>query len=204
MRIFFLLTVLGIGSRAVYAQGSSSSVEWGHPISFEDFEATPLRSDTAAANISVTILLGYSNTPKGSLSFRVVAVMEKNESWIKDEFRRHHILKHEQGHFDIAHIYAKRLETTLRQKRYSENDIAALTTLYDQFLEEMNVLQIRYDRETKGGWDALAQSKWRRFIEGELRGVDGAYTSSKIGIRSLYGLCNVSKMSLKGRCEGGF
>lgn len=168
-RILFLLLVLSICSRGVPAQGSLSSIEWGQPIAYEDFEATPSKSDTAAANISVTILLGYSKTKSGALKFKVVAVMEKNESWIKEEFRKHHILKHEQGHFDIAHIYAKRLETTLRQKHYTGNDIAALNTIYDRFLEEMHVLQMRYDRETKGGWDALAQSKWRRFIDGEVK-----------------------------------
>lgn len=171
LQILLLLVLITVCSGGVSAQGASSSVEWGPPIAFKDFEATPIKSDTAAANISVTIVLGYSNTKSGALKFRVVAVMDKDESWIKDEFRTLPILRHEQGHFDIAHIYARRLEAILKQKVYTTKDIALLNTVYDQCLEEMNGLQIRYDRETKGGWDALAQSKWRRFIEEELRGV---------------------------------
>lgn len=165
-----IIIIMMIASSAakIRAQGSSS-VEWGTPIDYKDFEATPGLYDTAAANISVTILLGYSNTRTGFLKFKVVAVMDKRESWIKDEFRKDHILKHEQGHFDIAHIYAKKLETSLKQKQYTSGDIATLNRVYDRHLEEMNGLQVRYDIETKGGWDLLAQSKWRRFIQSELK-----------------------------------
>ena len=170
LRLLIIIIILSGAEARVSAQGSSS-VEWGNPILYQDFEAKPMSSDTAAANISVTILLGYSSTRAGSLKFKVVAVMEKDESWIKDEFRRDHILKHEQGHFDIAHIYAKRLESTLKQKRYTPKDVQLLNKIYDSTLEEMNALQIRYDRETSGGWNALAQSKWRRFIQNELKGL---------------------------------
>lgn len=158
-------------STAQLSAQTASSVEWGHPVSYRDFESRPHQSDTAAANISVTILLGYSSTKSGELEFRVVAVMDKDKSWIREEFKRTHILKHEQGHFDIAHVYAKKLEGDLKRRRYTSKDIGVLNAVYDRFLEEMNALQIRYDKETKGGWDALAQSKWRRFIEGELEKV---------------------------------
>jgi predicted secreted Zn-dependent protease len=94
--------------------------------------------------------------------------MDKQESWIRKEFRRDHILKHEQGHFDIAHIYAKKLEAALRLRRYSAKDVPALNSMYDRYLAQMNELQLRYDRETKGGWDVLAQSRWRRYIQEEV------------------------------------
>lgn len=163
----FLHFIALILSTGLAAQGNSS-LEWGNPITYNDFESQPNRVDTAAANISVTILLGYSNTPSGELKYKVVAVMDKDQSWIKPEFKRDHILKHEQGHFDIAHIYARKLDASLKTKRYTSKDIKALSALYDRHLEEMNELQIRYDRETSGGWNALAQSKWRRYIEREL------------------------------------
>jgi len=145
-----------------------TSLEWGKPIRYDDFKASPAPRDTAAANISVTILLGYSGKAAESLKFRVVAVMDRSESWMKTEFKRDHILRHEQGHFDIAHIYAKKLEASLEKRNYTASDLQLLNDLYDRFLREMNELQLRYDTETKGGWDDLAQSKWRRFIAMEL------------------------------------
>lgn len=170
LQIGFLSVISMLATGSLSAQGSSS-LEWGKFIEYKDFQAAPPKYDTAAANITVTILLGYSNTHSGALKFRVVAVMDKAQSWIKDEFKRDHILKHEQGHFDIAHIYAEKLGASLKQKQYTSRDIEELNRVYDKHLEEMNGLQVAYDIETKGGWDLLAQSKWRRIIEGELKKV---------------------------------
>lgn len=164
----FLLLIHVLTTRPLSAQGPSS-LEWGRFIGYKDFQASAPQYDTAAASISVTILLGYSSTKSGTLAFRVVAVMDKKQSWIKDEYKKDHILRHEQGHFDIAHIYAKKLEASLKLRQYTSRDTVALNHVYDRHLEEMNGRQIRYDVETKGGWDLLAQSKWRRIIAGELR-----------------------------------
>lgn len=147
----------------------ASSIEWGRPVTLADFESSPTAKDTAAANISVTILLGYAQGPDGLLRFKVGAVMDKDESWIREEFKNNaEVLSHEQGHFDIAHIYAKRLEAGLKGKRYKNADIKALHEIYDSFLGKMHALQVRYDRETKGGMDAAAQAQWKKFIAREL------------------------------------
>lgn len=167
--VIALWIILLLATKSTLAQGSSS-IEWGNPITYADFESEPAGSDTAAANISVTILLGYAGATDGTLKFRVVAVMDKNESWIKKEFRKDHILKHEQGHFDIAQIFALKLDVALRATRYTSRDVQILHDLYDKYLNQMNDVQLRYDKETRGGWNQLAQSKWRRYIEGELAG----------------------------------
>lgn len=165
---FALFTTAG----SLQAQ-DESSLEWGTPITAGDFLAPPNEQDTAAASISVTIVLGYFSNLQGQLKFRIVAVMDKAESWIKEEFKNdHEILLHEQGHFDIAHIYAQRLNTHLRQKKFSQNDVAALQRIYDNFLGRMHVLQIRYDEETNGGINSEAQQKWRKMIDDELSSVE--------------------------------
>ena len=147
---------------------AQSTTEWGRPVVYADFEAKPDRADTAAANISVTISLGYAKTRDGNLKYRVTAVMDKDESWIKEEFRTKEVLNHEQGHFDIAHIYAKKLEAALKTRRYMAKDVPALHALYDTFLEKMNALQLQYDKETKGGADLNAQIRWKKFIENKI------------------------------------
>ena len=164
--VFTIMLSQGLSNWAV-AQ-DASSVEWGRPITYADFEAQPNESDTAAANISVSILLGYANTKSNILRFKVVAVMDKDESWIKKGFRLDHILKHEQGHLDIAQIFARKLEGVLKKRFYTPRDVNALNTLYDDYLNQMNEVQVRYDEETRGGWDPVAQSKWRMYIESEL------------------------------------
>lgn len=163
---FFTAAIIVVStflSKGLYAQ-EATSVEWGRPVVYDDFKCPPPKSDTAAANISVTILLGYAKAKDGYLRFKVVAVMDQDESWIKPQYRNKEILTHEQGHFDIAHIYARKLEADLRKKRYTMKDVSALHSLYDNYLEQMDVLQVRYDRETRGGLDTSAQTRWREYI----------------------------------------
>lgn len=119
-------------------------------------------------------MLGYARKNDGSLRFKVAAVMDRDESWIRDQFRNAAILSHEQGHFDIAHIFARKLEADLKSKRYRVGDVAELSTLYDNFLEKMNALQMQYDRETRGGLDLKAQARWRKYIHDEINGVANA------------------------------
>jgi hypothetical protein len=92
-RLIYILALLTWHSVCVWAQGGAT-LEWGSPISYGDFESKPVETDTAAANISVTIVLGYSSGRDGDLSFRVFAAMDKDQSWIKDEYRNNEILKH--------------------------------------------------------------------------------------------------------------
>ena len=58
---FRLYTIIFVAGHCagVWAQGAST-LEWGSPISYGDFASKPGKADTAAANISVTIVLGYA------------------------------------------------------------------------------------------------------------------------------------------------
>lgn len=163
-----IIFIVGFATNTNLFAQDDASIEWGRPVMYTDFEATPNAKDTAAANISVTILLGYSAVRDGTLAFKVVAVMDKRESWIREAFKTEAVLRHEQGHFDIAHIFAKQLEKELSSRAYTTREVKTLNALYNTFLEKMNTLQLRYDKETKGGLEAGAQRRWQKYIEGEI------------------------------------
>lgn len=162
----FLFLLTGATS-GLFAQ-KNVSIEWGRPIRLEDFEAAPNEQDTAVASISVTIRLGYLINRQGVLEYDVVAVMDRDESWIKAPFRNNTILRHEQGHFDIAHIFARRLSEHLQNQDFIRADVPELHQLYDVFLNQMNAFQVQYDRETQGGLDHAVQTKWEAEIERQL------------------------------------
>jgi len=65
-------------SSPLCAQGVST-IKWGKPLTFQDFESRPTDKDTAAADISVTIMLGYSSTRDGHLKLKVAAVIDKDK-----------------------------------------------------------------------------------------------------------------------------
>lgn len=173
MERLIIALFLFAASNSLFAQGSSSrdhsSLEWGSPIVFKDFKSRPDLADTAAARISVSIQLGYYPGRDGVMKFKAAGMMERNESWIKEQYKNVEILKHEQGHFDIAHIFAKKLEKNLKEKRFTAKDINIINAVYDNFLAMMNEVQVSYDEETHGGLNRGAQARWKKFIEGELK-----------------------------------
>lgn len=133
-KLAIILLVCFATNTYLFAQ-DDASIEWGRPVMYGDFEAMPTEKDTAAANISVTILLGYSAGRDGTLAFKVAAVMDKRESWMREAFKTEAVLRHEQGHFDIAHIFAKQLETELKSTTYTNKEVKTLNALYNTFLE---------------------------------------------------------------------
>jgi hypothetical protein len=149
----------------------NSIVEWAHPISFDDFQAIPDEADTAAARISVTIELGYVPDKQGQLKFQTRALMDRSQSWVKLQHRRNYVLLHEQGHFDLAHIIAKKFENDLKAKRYTKDQVPLVEKFYDQFLEMLNQLSLEYDIQTSGGANRDEQRKWLDKIKNDLSSI---------------------------------
>jgi len=111
----------------------------------------------------------------------------KNLSWVRPGFRNPSLLAHEQGHFDLAEVYARRLEAALRAlqagaagaERVAAED-AALADFdaraldaYARWLDDALAAQDRYERETEHGADAAAQARWEARIRAWLAGSDG-------------------------------
>ncbi len=87
-------------------------------------------------------------TDRGITTFKVYAGMKKDLSWIK--YKNDSItLNHEQGHFDICEIYARKL----RQAILKAKSISDAKALYDSISGEEELEQDKYDNEntTKAG-----------------------------------------------------
>lgn len=168
MKWIGLVLALGVFPEIIFSQ-SSSSLLWGTPISFQDFQAIPDKNDSAAARISVSIGL-YQWKSNGLVRFSVKAFMEKSESWMKEKFKDEPTLRHEQGHFDIAQIFALKLSGALKDKKSKAftGDASEVKKLYDLHLQEMNRFQNRYDSATHGGLRTEIQINWQSKIRNEL------------------------------------
>src|SRR5688500_18228085 len=103
----FLVLVFWLLTHALSAQ--PDLMEWGKPLRYEDFLAKPDEKDTAAARIDVSIELGYIPDKKGLMKYQTKAFMDRSSSWMKLQHRKKYVLEHEQGHFDLAAIIAKKM-----------------------------------------------------------------------------------------------
>ncbi len=126
----------------------------GQRLSFEDFQGKPAQIDSAqqestSQNTSthrygtiVTALDVLVRTENEKTTFTIRAAMDRKSSWIRKK-RDAVTLKHEQGHFDIAEIYARMLRRDIRiAKTLKESEI-----IYNNVMEAENREHDAYDRE---------------------------------------------------------
>jgi hypothetical protein len=98
----------------------------------------------------------------------VVAVFYPGESWVRRPTESG--LIHEQGHFDITEIFARRLRKRLQEFVPKRGDLPhQLNLLYNETENERDAMEKLYDRETKHSVDSFRQARWNARIRNELK-----------------------------------
>lgn len=96
---------------------------------------------------------------------KIVAIMYKNKSWynsIED-----YVLLHEQGHFDITEIFARKFRKKMAEVKVSEIkiDVVFLTNLFNSNDIEHWDFQFQYESETQRGTNYKMQQIWNEKIK---------------------------------------
>ena len=108
-------------------------VKWqeNRRLTWEDFKAAPLKLGNTAAMTTTHLGFAY-NVTNGKVSYKIDCRFEKNKSWglVKNDW----ILKHEQGHFDIAEIFARKLNRSINEYEFNKSsfqkDLDVIRGLY--------------------------------------------------------------------------
>ena len=72
---------------------------------------------------------------------------------------------HEQLHFDITEVYARKLRQELAKTKFSKNAKAEVKEIYRNILKELNDFQNKYDSETNFSRDTVQQLIWNKKIK---------------------------------------
>ena len=79
--------------------------------------------------------------------------------------RTAYILSHEQGHFDLAEVYARKLFRKLSEYRFDANNYRKdLKKIYDDVIKEKEAIQNEYDEETRHSILKAKQAEWLKKI----------------------------------------
>jgi hypothetical protein len=81
----------------------------------------------------------------GKRAIHAYAAMKPRSSWMK--VKAPEVLKHEQGHFDLTEIYARRFEKTANDTTIASlhDYIAFLTDFYKQTMDDLQAENDKYD-----------------------------------------------------------
>ena len=139
-------------------------------LTWQDFKAkAPLDSPFSA---SVSTGMGYKwsySTSNGEIdfSYSVKSSLYRNSSWSKYTEGKENVLSHEQLHYDITELYARKLRQAL--KDYKENGNLrnirkSVTAIYESLEAERKAFQLQYDAETNHSTNKEAQLQWNEKI----------------------------------------
>jgi hypothetical protein len=140
-------------------------------LAWKDFQGNMEKNTPVAAVSSIGI--AYKAVTASSIRYllEIDAQFVKKKSCVWMEKASDPILVHEQGHFDLGEIYARKMRAKLlgTQNRYNylqlENCIKEYLNVFSDSLE---VRQAVYDRETHHSFLSSEQKQWNLLIKKEL------------------------------------
>jgi predicted secreted Zn-dependent protease len=91
--------------------------------------------------------------------YTITCHFSKSKSWVLH--KTDHILAHEQGHFDIAEVFARKLNKQMSSYVFNKNTYKTeLRNIYQGILDEKEALQNQYDAETNHSINKEKQAEW--------------------------------------------
>ncbi|MCR9228060.1 MAG: DUF922 domain-containing protein [Flavobacteriaceae bacterium] len=158
--------------------GSAQEIEQGVPwskdvrLTWKDYKGTAPVADEAAATTASGISYTYSANLlhyEVHLDFEVNAYFYPSESWYRPKLCNENTLAHEQLHFDITEIFARKMRDKLRRTSFSDDVKAEVRKIYNDILKELQGYQERYDWETNFSRNREKQLEWNLKIAEALK-----------------------------------
>ena len=118
----------------------------------------------ALTSTNIKIDFGYKNE---TLQYHIRCRFDKNKSWgrVKNDY----ILSHEQAHFDIAEIFARKLNKKMSEYKFDKDNYKTdLKKVYQDITREKEAFQDQYDNETDHSRKKEEQLSWLTKIKNML------------------------------------
>lgn len=171
-KIILLLTI----SNVIFAQrnfDNDSILIWNsdRKINWNDFKSNDKKhsyEDAVAVITPSLIIIPKTLSQKDIPNIKIVATLHKNMSWYLNN--EDYVLIHEQGHFDITEIFARKFRKKIFEAKNSEMklDLVFITTLFESIDNEHWDFQSDYESETQNGTNYNFQKKWNEKIRNVL------------------------------------
>jgi hypothetical protein len=163
-----LLIILILITKFCYSQNDTnedSLIKWGVEVNLKwsDFKKESFKKDDISAQTNTIYKITTVDKLENQISIEVSTYFNPNKSWVRTESLKNiNLLKHENGHFAIAEIIARKLRRELSICSVYSIDEAykTINDAANKYRKELKLLQSTYDKETNHSKDFLSQKKW--------------------------------------------
>lgn len=166
LRIYIVLFYCSIPTSIVQAQASNEElIEWdaNKKLTWADYKGNIDRNSDAAASTTTYLAIEY-NIKNSSFRYTIQSRFSKTRSW--GLHKTDYILSHEQGHFDLAEVFARKLHMKMSAYQFNAKTFEKdLKKIYQDVLDEKEETQNNYDKETRHSINKEKQAEWLKKIE---------------------------------------
>ncbi|MEP3208746.1 MAG: DUF922 domain-containing protein [Maribacter sp.] len=142
-------------------------------LSWDDFQGkAPLNARAAAITASgISYRFSTSGTKDNmEVDFQIDTFFYPTKSWYQPELSDEVILSHEQLHFDISELYARKMKARLAEETFTYSNVKAkVKSIYRDILKELNDFQNQYDDETNFSRNREQQLIWNEKMKNALK-----------------------------------
>ncbi len=150
----------------------------------KDGDYTYFRKEThGSAALSTIGIKSYFKFREGEKNrdLILIAYFSKKKSWgkVKSDF----VLAHEQAHFDIEEIFARKIRKQIASTKFKEKSFAKnVQNLFEKINKEKDLFHETFDYETHKHLNQDTHEKWYNIIKTELRNLE-KYSDSIVLVR---------------------
>jgi len=142
-------------------------------LTWSDFQSNPDSNSEAVALTASGITFGYvlKTTSRNRIvdfSTSVESHFYPKKSWYVKDRANKYILAHEQLHFDITELYARKLREQLTKIKVNQNLKKQLKILHKSINQSLNETQKKYDLQSNHSINVEMQKHWELFVHSEL------------------------------------
>ena len=170
--IRLLIVLLSIFPVLTLAQENAIPWDPDLELKWSDFKGKPNKNSIIAAVTASGISYTFNATERdGSyeVEYQVETFFYPEQSWYQPEMCDDLILSHENLHFDITELYARKMRRLMDKTRFTENVRSEIKNIYERILEELDAFQDLYDSETNFSRNRSAQLQWNEEIRKALQ-----------------------------------
>jgi hypothetical protein len=130
---------------------------------WEDFQCEPKTGTDAVASTSTSLGIAYQLVD-GQMTYDITCNFSKVKSW--GLMKTDYILAHEQGHFDITEVYARKLHEALQNYQFNKRTFKRdISEIYQSIVKQKEECQRMYDGESDHSRNRKIQYAWMEKIQ---------------------------------------
>jgi hypothetical protein len=169
MKIWLSLCLFGLFAFTTPLEDEKIAWSDDYRLSWSDFKGPITEGTTFVASTNSGLSFGYSikiinGEPTNQFTFRVNSYFYPQLSWYNPERVNDRVLQHEQTHFDITELHARKLRKRIAQFDFTNNVKEQLDVIYDKNERERRAMQAQFDFETDHSVLRAPEAAWEQKI----------------------------------------